>query len=56
MSESKKPFSDPRWRDLGKPKIIGYIERNEEERAADKKRFLEHLRKIGVLKNDHEGN
>lgn len=54
MSEDKKPFSDPRWNDLGKPKIIGYIERTEGERAADKERFRNHLRKIGVLKDEKE--
>lgn len=54
MSEDKKPFSDPRWNDLGKPKIIGYVERTEEERDADKKRFRDHLRKIGVLKDEEE--
>lgn len=54
MSEGKKPFSDPRWNDLGEPKIIGHFERTEEERAADKKRFRDHLRKIGVLKDGKE--
>ncbi|MEK4359916.1 hypothetical protein NYE48_23110 [Paenibacillus sp. FSL M7-1455] len=54
MSEGKKPFSDPRWNDTSKPKIIGHIERTEEEREVDKKRFRDHLRKIGVLKDEKE--
>lgn len=52
MSGEQKPFSDPRWNDSSKPKVIGQFERTEEERAADKKRFHEHLRKIGVVKED----
>ncbi|MEF3309504.1 hypothetical protein PV433_11425 [Paenibacillus sp. GYB004] len=52
MSQEKKLFSDPRWNDISKPKIIGYREIPEEERKENKKRFREHLKKIGVLKED----
>jgi hypothetical protein len=50
----EKPFSDPRWNDMGRPKVIGRIDRTEEEQAADKQRFREHLRKIGVLNDEEE--
>ncbi|MFC4305788.1 hypothetical protein [Cohnella boryungensis] len=50
MSDDKKPFSDPRWNDTSKPKVIGHFDRTDEERATDKKKFREHLKKIGVLK------
>lgn len=48
--ESKKPFSDPRWNDLGKPKIIGYRDIPEMERVENKKSFQAHLKKLGVIK------
>ncbi|MBJ6360862.1 hypothetical protein ACFOQM_06060 [Paenibacillus sp. GCM10012307] len=51
MSENK-PFSDPRWNDSGNPKVIGHFKRTEEERAADKQRFRDHLRKVGILKDE----
>lgn len=51
MSENKKEFSDPRWNDLGKPKVIGYNEIPEKEQKENKERFREHLKKIGVLKD-----
>ncbi|GEM_PF-585397 len=53
MSE-RKLFSDSRWNDTGKPNIIGHFERTDEERMADKKRFREHLKKIGVIKDGSE--
>lgn len=52
MSKDKKLFSDPRWNDTSKPNIIGYVEVNEAERAAGKKKLREHLKKIGVLKKE----
>jgi len=54
MNQQNEPFSDSRWNDTSKPKIIGHIERTEEEREADKERFRDHLRKIGVLKDEKE--
>jgi len=50
VSDDKKPFSDPRWNDTSKPKVIGHFDRTDKERAADQKKLLEHLKKIGVLK------
>ncbi|WP_270167562.1 hypothetical protein [Paenibacillus sp. SYP-B4298] len=53
MSESeKKPFSDERWNDTSKPKIIGNREIPDEEKKENKKQFREHLKKIGVIKED----
>lgn len=52
MSEKEKLFSDPRWNDTSKPKIIGYREIPSEEQEENKKRLEEHLRKIGVLKEN----
>lgn len=55
MSDDKKElFTDSRWNDAPKATVIGYFERTDEERAADKKRFREHLRKIGVIKDESE--
>ena len=51
MSDDKKKFSDPRWSDLGKPKIIGYNDIPEKEQKENKELFREHLKKIGVLKD-----
>ncbi|MCM3701440.1 hypothetical protein [Paenibacillus macerans] len=50
--EKKKPFSDPRWNDPGKPKIIGYNEIPEKEQKENKELFRGHLKKIGVLKDE----
>ncbi|MFC6546122.1 hypothetical protein [Cohnella cellulosilytica] len=41
MSEKKKPFSDPRWNDTSKPKVIGYQEISE---AKYEKLSREHLK------------
>lgn len=49
--EKNEPFSDPRWNDLGKPKIIGYNETSEQEQEQNKAKFREHLKKIGVIKD-----
>lgn len=55
MSEGEKElFTDSRWNDAPKAKVIGHFERTEEERAADKKRFRDHLRKIGILKEKQD--
>lgn len=54
MSEKNKPFSDPRWNETSKPKIIGYREIPEEESKKYDKKFKDHLRKIGVLKDEQE--
>ncbi len=51
MSEKKKLFSDPRWNDTSKPKVIGYQEISEEDRAKYEKLSREHLKKIGILKD-----
>lgn len=53
MSDKPKGlFTDRRWTDPPKAMVIGHFERTEEEKATDKKRFREHLRKIGVLKDE----
>ena len=53
MSDKPKGlFTDRRWTDPPKATVIGHFERTEEEQAADKKRFREHLRKIGELKEE----
>jgi len=55
MSEEKKElFTDRRWTNPPKATIIDHFERSEEEPAADKKRFREHLPKIGVLKDEQK--
>lgn len=50
MSKDVKKFSDPRWNDLGKPKVIGYNEIPEKEQKENKERFREYLKKSGVIK------
>ncbi|WP_456289719.1 hypothetical protein M1D70_09365 [Paenibacillus sp. AK002] len=54
MSQNKKPFSDPRWNDTSKPKIIGYREIPPEEQKKYKKQLDDFLRKSGVMKKDHD--
>lgn len=49
MSE-EKTFTDPRWNDLGKPKVIGYRDIPEEERKENKKLLNNYLKKIGAIK------
>lgn len=51
MSE-EKTFTDSRWNDLGKPKVIGYRDIPEEERKENKKLLNDHLKKIGAIKED----
>lgn len=51
MSKDKL-FSDPRWNDTAKPKIIGHRDIPDEERAENKKQFREHLLQKGLLKKD----
>lgn len=52
MSEEKKLFSDSRWNDTSKPKIIGYREISEEEQAKYTNMAQEFLRKKGATKKD----
>ncbi|WP_156515026.1 hypothetical protein [Paenibacillus glucanolyticus] len=52
MSEKKKMFSDSRWNDTSKPKIIGYRDITEEEEEKYSKMAQEFLRKKGVIKKD----
>lgn len=47
-----EPFSHPRWKDVPWGETIGYRDIPEEERKKYKKILREHLKDIGVLKED----
>lgn len=49
---NKKPFSDPRWTQPLGGKVIRKVEFTEEEKQENKKKFREHLKKIGVIKEE----
>ena len=52
----KKLFSHPRWNDIPKPRVIGCVECTPEEKEESRKRFREHLRKIGVKESNYKIN
>ncbi|MEC0310171.1 hypothetical protein P4H67_25790 [Paenibacillus lautus] len=54
MNQKKEPFSDPRWNDTSKPKIIGYREIPPEEQVKYKEQLNNFLRKSGVIKKDYD--
>lgn len=47
-----KPFSDPRWTQPLGGKVVGKVEFTEEEKKESKKKLRDHLKKIGVIKED----
>ncbi|MEC0234449.1 hypothetical protein P4H71_08935 [Paenibacillus kribbensis] len=53
MSKDKS-YTDPRWNDLGRPKVIGHREIPKTEQKENQAQFQEHLRKIGVLKDKNK--
>lgn len=51
-NEKQEPFSDDRWNDTSKPKIIGYREVPEDQRNERKQQLRDHLKKIGIINED----
>ncbi|MEK3788762.1 hypothetical protein [Paenibacillus sp. FSL K6-1230] len=49
-----KTYTDPRWNDPAKPKVIGHREVSDKEQKEGSEQLREHLKKIGVLKNNRE--
>ncbi|MBD8007455.1 hypothetical protein [Bacillus norwichensis] len=47
-----KLFSHPRWSEPIKGETIGKVEFTEEEKKENKKKLRDHLKKIGVIKED----
>ena len=50
--DKKDLFKDRRWTDIPQATVIGYREQSKEEREESKKKLRNHLKKIGVLKDD----
>lgn len=51
MSKENNSFSDPRWNDTNKPKIIGYRDIPADEQKNNKELFQAHLKKVGIVKD-----
>lgn len=48
----KDLFKDKRWTDIPKATVIGHREESKEELEESKKKLINHLKKIGVIKEE----
>nr|DAF32476.1 MAG TPA: hypothetical protein [Caudoviricetes sp.] len=45
-------YKDRRWTDIPKATVTGHKELSKEEREASKKKLRNHLKKIGIIKEE----